>query len=366
MNLLVLNCGSATVKYKLFTEAGDKLSELAAGTIEVAGGYEAAVEKVLASLPHLPDAVAHRVVHGGDKYFEPALIDDEVLAQIEAMADFAPLHNPPALSGIRATEHLAKPQIAAFDTAFHQTMPPRAYQYALPRELTESLRLRRYGFHGQSHRYVSQECGRILSTDAPTLVSLHLGNGASCAAIKQGRCVDTSMGATPLEGLVMGSRGGDLDPAISILLQRKGMKLDEVEALLWHRAGLKGMAHENDMSRLLAREDEAAQQAIDLFCYRARKYVGAYLAALGGAEAIVFTGGIGENAPTIRSRILSGLESLGIELDEARNEANEGRISTDTSRIALLVIPTNEELMIAMDALRVLRGGDCKHEREQR
>jgi acetate kinase len=234
MNLLVLNCGSATVKYKLFTEAGDKLSELAAGTIEVAGGYEAAVEEVLASLPHLPDAVAHRVVHGGDKYFEPALIHDEVLAQIEAMADFAPLHNPPALSGIRATEHLAKPQIAAFDTAFHQTMPPRAYQYALPRELTESLRLRRYGFHGQSHRYVSQECGHILSTDAPTLVSLHLGNGASCAAIKQGRCVDTSMGATPLEGLVMGSRGGDLDPAISILLQRKGMKLDEVEALLWH------------------------------------------------------------------------------------------------------------------------------------
>jgi acetate kinase len=366
MNLLVLNCGSATVKYKLFAEAGDELSELEADTVEVASGYEAAVAEILATLPRLPDAVAHRVVHGGDKYFEPALINEEVLAQIEAMADFAPLHNPPALSGIRATEHLGKPQVAAFDTAFHQTMPPRAYQYALPRELTERLQLRRYGFHGQSHRYVSHECGRILGTDMPTLISLHLGNGASCAAIRQGRCVDTSMGATPLEGLVMGSRGGDLDPATSILLQRKGMKLDEVEALFWHEAGLKGMAQENDMRRLLAREDEAAQQAIDLFCYRARKYVGAYLAALGGAQAIVFTGGIGENAPMIRSRILSGLESLGIELDEARNEANEGRVSTDSSRIALLVIPTNEELMIATDALRVLRELDRERERERR
>jgi acetate kinase len=358
MDLLVLNCGSATVKYKLFTEAGDDLSELAAGTVEVDRDYESAVEKILSSLPHAPDAIAHRVVHGGDQYFEPALIDEEVLSQIEAMAEFAPLHNPPALAGIRATEHLGKPQVAAFDTAFHQTMPPRAYQYALPRDLTEGLRLRRYGFHGQSHRYVSQECGRILGTKEPTLVSVHLGNGASCAAVHRGQSVDTSMGATPLEGLVMGSRGGDLDPAISILLQRKGMTLDEVEALLWHGAGLQGMAGDNDMARLLAREDETAKQAIDLFCYRVRKYLGAYLAVLNGAQAIVFTGGIGENSPVIRSRILSGLESLGIELDEGRNNANERRVSAETSRIALLVIPTNEELMIAIDAVRVLRGGD--------
>jgi acetate kinase len=366
MNLLVLNCGSATVKYKLFAERGDELTERSAGTVEVEDNYETAVAGVLASLPESPDAVAHRVVHGGEKYFEPALIDEDVLAQIDAMASFAPLHNPPALAGIRATEHLAGPQVAVFDTAFHQTIPPRAYQYALPRELTQRIRLRRYGFHGQSHRYVSQECGRILGTERPTLISLHLGNGASCTAIKQGRSVDTSMGATPLEGLVMGSRGGDLDPAISILLLRTGMQLEEVEALLWHQAGLRGMAGDNDMSRLLAREDQDAEQAIDLFCYRVRKYVGAYLAALGGAEAIVFTGGIGENAPAIRSRILSGLDSLGIELDEARNNRNETRVSTDASRVAILVIPTNEELMIATDALRILRGGARERERKAR
>lgn len=356
MNLFVLNCGSATVKYKLFVAVGPELRELAAGTVDVAGSYETAVAEILAALPASPDAIAHRVVHGGDRYVDAALIDDEVLAQIEAMADFAPLHNPPALAGIRATTHLGTPQIAAFDTAFHQTLPPHAYQYALPPGLTERLRLRRYGFHGQSHRHVSRECGRILGTHAPTLISLHLGNGASCAAVRLGRCVDTSMGATPLEGLVMGSRGGDMDPAIAILLQRKGMTLDEVEALLWHQAGLQGMTGDHDMARLLARQDEPARQAIELFCYRARKYVGAYLAALGAAQAIVFTGGIGENAPLIRRRILHGLERLGIELDEVKNDTNAGRISTDASPIMLLVIPTNEELMIAEDALRVLRG----------
>jgi acetate kinase len=323
--------------------------------VNASGDYEADVRSILDDLPHAPDAVAHRVVHGGDRYFDPVLIDDAVVKQIEAMERFAPLHNPPALAGIRATAKLGRPQIAAFDTAFHQTMPPRAYRYALPTELTDRLRLRRYGFHGQSHRYVTRECGRILGTDTPTLISLHLGNGTSAAAIQRGRCVDTSMGATPLEGLVMGSRAGDLDPAIPILLQRSGMSLDEIEDLLWHGAGLRGMAGDNDMARLLARDDNAAREAIDLFCYRARKYVGAYLAALGDAEAIVFTGGIGENAPEIRSRILSDLQPLGIEVEDARNAANEERISNDTSKIAVFVIATNEELMIATDALRVLR-----------
>lgn len=354
MRLLVLNCGSATVKYKLFFLLEDAVDVLAEGTVEVEGDHGTAIDKLLRSLPERPEAVAHRVVHGGDVFSEPALIDQAMLEQLKALSDLAPLHNPPALAGIEASAVLRVHQVACFDTMFHQSMPPHAYEYVLPKSITRRHHIRRYGFHGISYHYILNRYMEITGRKAPSIIILHLGNGASVAAIKSGRCVDTSMGVTPLEGLVMGTRAGDLDPGILFFLQRKGMSLDEVERLLWHEAGLLGMTGTRDVRALLERTDEDARLAIEIACYRARKYIGAYLAALGGAEAIVFTGGIGENAPEIRSKILHPLSFLGIEVDEGRNKENRQRITTDASNVDVYVIPTDEELLMAQLARGVV------------
>lgn len=354
MFILVLNCGSATVKYKLLDVGGNDVSELASGCVEADGDYGAAVGRIIETLPEKPEAVAHRVVHGGDLYSRPVIIDEQVLEQLQAMSVLAPLHNPPALAGIRAAEVLSTPQVAVFDTAFHQTMPAKAYSYALPEKTTTDQRIRRYGFHGISHSYVTQRYSELTGSVKPTIVTLHLGNGASACAVKDGCCVDTSMGVSPLEGLVMGSRGGDLDPAIVIQLQRQGLSLDEVERLLWHQSGLIGLAGTNDMRELLEREDEQARLAVEVFCYRILKYIGAYLAVLGDAEAVVFTGGIGENSPAIRSRIICSLDNFGMELDPGGNAKNSRRITTDASTLHAWVIPTNEELLIARQAAKLL------------
>lgn len=354
MNLLVLNCGSSTIKYKLFEANSDTPNEIAAGMVEITDGYGQAVSKLIDSLPKKPDAVAHRVVHGGEKYHGPTMITPRVLDDIRDLSRLAPLHNPPCAEGISAAMTLGVPQVAVFDTAFHQTMPPRAFRYAIPQDVYEKYRFRRYGFHGQSHRYVMGVYAQMTNNPRPTVITLHLGNGSSATAIKEGRCIDTSMGQTPLEGLVMGSRGGDMDPALVLQLLEAGMPREQVERMLWHESGLLGLAGEMDMRVLLERKDEAAKLAVEIFCYRIVKYIGAYLAALGGAQAIIFTGGIGENSAEIRSRVLSPLAVFGVTVDEEKNRANARCISTKGATLGAWVIPTNEELQIAKDALSVL------------
>ena len=355
MHLLVLNCGSATVKYKLFEESEGEPVEIFSGVVEVNQNHSEAIRKIISSIPAKPDVVAHRVVHGGETYNKPVKITPEVLDVLDSLSDLAPLHNPPSVAGIRAAESLGVVQIAIFDTAFHQAMPEKAFRYALPEEIVEKYKIRRFGFHGSSHQYVTEHFTKITGLEKPTLVTLHLGNGASVCAIKNGRCVDTSMGCTPLEGLVMGTRGGDMDPAIAIRLLKKGMPLEELEQLLWHESGLKGIAGTQDMRELLDRNDPQAKLAIDLFCYRATKYIGAYLAVLEGAQGIIFTGGIGENAPEIREKILSGLTFFGVEIDPEKNRKNAQKLSTEKSKIATFVIRANEELLIATEAIRFLK-----------
>jgi len=315
-------------------------------------------------------AVGHRVVQGGGRFTEAVLVDDEVVAAIEALGELAPLHNPAAASGMRAARGAlgpAVPMVAVFDTAFFRTLPARAHTYALPHALAERHGLRRYGFHGTSHRYVTERYGEITSTpaDRVTIITLHLGNGCSASAIQGGAAVDTSMGFTPLEGLVMGTRSGDLDPALLEFLARKeGLSPGQVLALLNTASGLLGLSGlSHDMRTLLEAagrpEGERARLAIEVFCYRARKYTGAYLAALGGADAVVFTGGIGERAPAIRAQICAGLEWCGLRLDPARNGAAvgcEARISAEGSGIHAYVIPTDEELLIARDTVRCVAG----------
>jgi acetate kinase len=317
------------------------------------------------------DAVGHRVVHGGEKFTRSVLIDDVVYAEIEEMIDLAPLHNPHNLKGIRAVRDVVGrdvPQAAVFDTSFHTTLPDHAYLYALPYSLYRRHRVRRYGFHGTSHRYVAYRYRKLTGTarDATRLITIHLGNGCSACAIVGGDSVDTSMGFTPLEGLVMGTRSGDIDPAIlDFVAGKEGMSLHEVEMLLNRHSGLLGISGlTNDMRELLAEEsehdDRRARLAIDIFCYRVRKYIGAYLAAMGGADAVVFTGGIGENAAEVRRRIADGLQWLGLELDDVANrrsvDGTEGRISTGGSRLHAWVIPTDEELLIARDTARLVLG----------
>ncbi|MFL5580019.1 MAG: acetate kinase, partial [Gemmatimonadaceae bacterium] len=317
------------------------------------------------------DAVGHRVVHGGERFTRSVRIDDEVLRGIEDTIDLAPLHNPHNLRGIqaaRAALGAGVPQVAVFDTAFHQTLPERAYLYAIPYQLYRRHRVRRYGFHGTSHRYVAHRYRQLtgVEREATRVVTLHLGNGCSACAIDRGESVDTSMGFTPLEGLVMGTRSGDLDPAIlDYVASKEGLSLPEAENLLNPQSGLLGISGlTNDMRELLAEEaengDRRARLAIDIFCYRVRKYVGAYTAAMGGAEALIFAGGIGENSAAVRERICAGLEFLGLELDPAQNAAavggREARISRDGARMAAWVIPTDEELLIARDTFRVVEG----------
>jgi acetate kinase len=350
MRVLVINCGSTTLKYKLFQDREGKLEQLAAAVVETTGGYRAAVEQALAALPAPADVIAHRVVHGGGRLPDVVRIDSQVLRILREVTPLAPMHNGPALEGIEATLGSAVPLVAALDTAFHATLPPRAWRYALP----EFEGVRRYGFHGWSHRYVTERYAALTGSSEPTIITLHLGGGCSAAAILRGRSVDTSMGYSPLEGLVMGTRAGDLDPGILTHLLHEGMSLRQLEHLLQHEGGLKALAGTADVRKLQGRDDAAAELALDLFCYRIQKCVGAYLAALEGAEAIVFTGGIGENAPEIRRRVCQRFGWAGLTLDVERNQRNELRLSAEGSRLAAYAIPTDEEYLIARETFRLM------------
>lgn len=409
MNVLVLNCGSSTVKFQLIDTDLEKIAQntderLARGIIERIGGeaiitltvegrekqrLTASLRDIRATVDYIVrwissadsgidhvktvadiHAVGHRVVHGGERFKQSVSITDEVLRGIEDMIDLAPLHNPANIKGIQATRDIfgsGMPQVAVFDTAFHQTLPEHAYLYALPYQFYRRHKIRRYGFHGTSHRYVAYRYRQLrgIEREQTNLITLHLGNGCSATAIRNGNSVDTSMGMTPLEGLVMGTRSGDIDPAIiDYLADKEGLSPREVESLLNKQCGLIGISGlTNDMRELLeeAREnnDRRARLAIDIFCYRARKYIGAYLAAINGTDAIVFTGGIGENSAEIRAHICEGLQWMGVELDGARNEAmsggREGLISAEGSRLAIYVVPTDEELLIARDTVRCVK-----------
>jgi acetate kinase len=312
-------------------------------------------------------AIGHRVVHGGEKITAPALIDSQVKGVIERCSELAPLHNPPNLEGIKACEEVFPgiPQVGVFDTAFHSTMPPRAYLYALPLELYESDRVRRYGFHGTSHKYVSCEAARTLNRRMADLkiITCHLGNGSSMAAVKEGRCIDTSMGFTPLEGLIMGTRCGDLDPAIIFyLMERKQMTVTAVNEMLNRKSGMLGLAaigssDLRDIEQKIAEGHAHAKTAFEAFCYRIRKYIGAYIAVMGGVDVIVFTAGIGENSDMVRAAVCTGMEELGIVLDTQKNVSlnrSKGEISKPESRVKILIIPTNEELEIARETMEVL------------
>jgi acetate kinase len=369
VNVLVLNCGSSSLKFQLLAMPAEE--RLARGVVErIDGEYVDAVQRALdeagARAGTRIDAVGHRIVHGGHRFTEAVVIDEEVTAALDALADLAPLHNGPGVAGIRAARAVLEvrvPMVAAFDTTFHVTMPPRAARYALPYELAERHHVRRYGFHGLSYRYVTGRYASLTSTPVSraTFVALHLGNGCSAVAVRDGASVDTSMGFTPLEGLVMGTRAGDVDPSvIGHLARAEGVAEAEVESWLNERSGLLGVSgRSGDMRDLLASEanDARAALAVDLFCYRARKYVGAYLAALGGAQAVVFTGGIGEHNPQVRRRICEDMAWCGLTLDERRNRATvgtEGVISADGAVVGAYVIPTDEELIIARDVVECL------------
>lgn len=378
MRVLVLNAGSSSLKFRLsrFEGPGAVGHEILRGVIERIGvaGVETdhgqAVRRIVERIRATPeaspvDAVGHRVVHGGRSFVRPAVIDDQVVAAIEALEDLAPLHNRPSLAAIRACREVLGPEVpmvAVFDTAFHAGLPEHAYRYAIAWELAERHGVRRFGFHGTSYRYVVERYRQLTGpSDGVRLVVFHLGNGCSAAAIRDGTSIDTSMGFTPLEGLVMGTRAGDLDAAlVGYLARKERVDPDEVERWLNERSGLLGLSGLSaDMRDLLAREpaDPRARLAVEIFCYRARKYLGAYLAALGGADAVVFTGGIGEHWPPVRARICAGMQWCGLVLDEARNArvvGTEGCISAGTSRIAVFVIPTDEEAIIARETMEVL------------
>jgi acetate kinase len=313
------------------------------------------------------DGVGHRVVHGGDRFTAPALITEEVVAVLDELTSLAPLHNPPSLSGIRAARSVLGnnlPMVAVFDTSFHQTLPAQASTYAIPYDLGKRHKIRRYGFHGLAHHYAALRYGEITQTplEKVKIVTLHLGNGCSASAIQAGKSVDTSMGFTPLEGLVMGTRSGDLDPAVvAYLATHAGAEVTEVENWLNKRSGLLGLSGlSNDMRKLVADYgvNPRAKLAVDVFCYRARKYLGAYLAVLGGADAVIFSGGIGENSPVVREKICNGMEWCGVQLDRDKNGSLigcEGRISPDTARVHIYVIPSDEEALIARETANLVQ-----------
>jgi acetate kinase len=353
MRVLVINCGSTTLKYKLFGNRGAELEVLAAEDAAVDSGYRAAVAQVLTRLPADPDVIAHRVVHGGGRLPDVVPIDQSVLRILREVTPLAPLHNGPALEAIEATLGAGVPLVAALDTAFHDTLPPRAWRYAIP----ELSGVRRFGFHGWSHRYVTEQYAAMTGSVEPTIITLHLGGGCSAAAVLRGCSVDTSMGYSPLEGLVMGTRAGDLDPGILAHWLHDGMSLKQLEHLLQHESGLKALADTADVRELQKRDDPAAELALEVFCYRIQKYVGAYLAVLEGAEAIVFTGGIGEHAPEIRRRVCERFAWAGLTLDSERNQRNQLRISAEGSRLAAYVIPTDEERIIARETFKLYRSG---------
>ena len=396
MIVLVLNAGSSSLKMDLLDAATRQ--EIASGQVERIGAvsslvsfsvgdvktpratlaapdHTAALDALLgllreartpegAALPAV-EAVGHRVVHGGERFAESALIDAEVVDAIRDAFDLAPLHNPANLQGIEAAQRLFPdvPQVAVFDTAFHQTLPPEAYLYALPNRLYRRHRIRRYGFHGTSHQYVSHRVAELQGLDAGTarVITLHLGNGCSACAVRGGRSVDTSMGMTPLEGLVMGTRSGDLDPSIIFdLVAKEEMTLAEIQTMLNRYSGLLGLSgYAADMRDLLAEAkqgDARCRQAVDVFCYRVKSYLGRYIAVLGGVDAVAFTAGIGTFAAPVRAQILSGLDGLGMTLDPEANAAASGReacITTPESAVPVWVVPTNEELVIALDTQKL-------------
>lgn len=407
MNVLVLNAGSATLKFQVVRTddsaiAADTDVKLARGQIERIGGeavitvrgedgvlsrHSAALRDMAAAVEWLVEwitsrdsatsltsraelhAVGHRVVHGGEQFSKSVRITPDVAFAIEQMIELAPLHNPHNLAGIRAAQRAlgdGVPQVAVFDTAFHQTLEEHAYLYAIPYPLYRRHKVRRYGFHGTSHRSVAYRWRRISGSDKADVrvITLHLGNGCSACAIVGGESMDTSMGFTPLEGLVMGTRSGDIDPAVlDFIASKEGLTMHQVESLLNSQSGLLGVSGlTNDMRDLLAEarehNDRRATLAIEMFCYRARKYIGAYLAAMGGADAVLFAGGIGENAPEIRAKICDGLQWAGLHVDAAANAAlhggNEGRFSSEDSTLQAWVVPTDEELLIARDTYRVV------------
>ena len=368
MKILVLNTGSSSVKYRLF----DGTQTLAKGLIErigEAGGgaddHESALQQVMSSVDLSGlGAVGHRVVHGGSEFSEATVIDDRVVAVIEALVPLAPLHNPPALSGIAVARKLLPevPQVAVFDTAFHQTIPPDGVTYAIDTSLAARWQVRRYGFHGTSHAYVARQTAELLDlpADRARVITLHLGNGASACAVSGGRSVATSMGMSPQSGLVMGTRSGDIDPTVIFHLHRvAGLPVDEIERSLTRFAGMQGLAGDNDMrsveARLIAR-DPAATLAFDVYCRRIKEYVGAYLAILGGADAIAFTAGVGEKSPLVRAASLAGLSALGITVDETRNDRGDRIISPDGSPVTVCVVSTDEELEIAQQVAAEIQG----------
>ncbi len=406
MLVLVLNCGSSSLKFQLIETDLERIENnsdrrIADGEVERIGGaaiitfnsqektersgapvrnIQAAIETVIkwlsksSIISSLKDiqAIGHRVVHGGEKFTASAIVTGEVMRGIEDCIELAPLHNPANIKGIRACSDIFGadiPQVAVFDTAFHQSLPEHAYLYAIPYQFYHRHRIRRYGFHGTSHRYVGYRYRTLLNIPRAdvNIITLHLGNGCSIAAIKNGDPIDTSMGFTPLEGLVMGTRSGDVDPAIvEFIGAKEGLTAHEVETLLNKESGLLGLSGlTSDMRELLAEADETgdrrARLAIDIFCYRASKYIGSYLAAMNGADAIAFTGGIGENSARIRELICERLSWFGVkvesELNEKFRDGLEGPISSNESRVKVYVIPTNEELLIARDTVRLVAGG---------
>jgi acetate kinase len=353
--ILVLNCGSSTVKYRLF----DGSDEVAAGLIERLadpGDFDGAFQRIMASVDLTGlAAVGHRVVHGGERFQAPTVIDDDVVAGIEALVPLAPLHNPAALTGITVARKLLPdvPQVAVFDTAFHATIPPEGRFFAIDASLADRWAVRRYGFHGTSHAYAARRTAEILGRDASELnvITLHLGNGASACAVRGGRSVATSMGMSPQGGLVMGTRSGDIDPTVIFHLHRvAGLPIDEIENSLTRFAGLQGLTGDNDMRTVLERRtsgDPAATLAFDLYCRRIKEYVGAYLAVLGRIDAITFTAGVGEHAPAVRAASLAELTALGIEVDPTRNENGDSVISPPGAGVTTCVVPADEELEIA-------------------
>ena len=397
MIIFVVNCGSSSIKYQLLNMNGEQV--LAKGLIERIG-MEGSVLKhtptgkytvdisaeipdhsigiqmardaltneedgVIDSMDEI-DAVGHRVVHGGERFTDSVLISDDVLNGIEACAEIAPLHNPPNLYGIKACMRLMynTPQVAVFDTAFHQTMPKVAYLYGLPYEMYVKYGLRRYGFHGTSHKYVAQQAAEMMGEHMSDLrfITCHLGNGASIAAIKYGKSIDTSMGYTPLEGLVMGTRSGEIDPAIiPFLMEKENMNAQQIDDYLNRRSGILGISGLSsdfrDLESAANRGDERSQLAIDIFAYKVKKYIGGYVAAMGGVDAIIFTAGLGENSPFMRDKICNGLEYLGTRIDPELNKlrGKQMEISIKRARVKIFVIPTNEELVIARDTLNICR-----------
>lgn len=377
--VLVLNAGSSSLKYQLLDPAGGGVR--AKGTVERIGeegsgvaDHHAAVEQMSAELADAGvdlatagvRAVGHRVVHGGPDFSDPVVVDDDVVARIEALSPLAPLHNPGAVAGIEAARaQLDVPHVAVFDTAFFATLPPAASTYALPRALAEQYRIRRYGMHGTSHRYVSRAVPALVGRPLEELdqVVLHLGNGCSASAVHHGRAVDTSMGLTPLQGLVMGTRSGDVDPGLHSYLHREaGLSVEEVDDLLNKQSGLKGLSGVNDFRQLQERRaagDEAAALAFDVYVHRLKHYLGAYLVQLGRLDVLTFTAGVGENNAALRAAVVDGLGGLGLAVDPGRNASpsREARvISPDGAPVTVAVVPTNEELEIARQTVALLDG----------